>query len=239
MSDIRVMNELDLISLKNLMLLSKNRDNKDFRWYVEGPEIKSVDPDNESYDTGHTCGHLEYPSLLMFHQLFRFIEDSNRIRFKQYGQRELLNLMEHALESLFQLMNASDDPKEDKERLATLLKECDDRHSFYHEFYNSESICSRMGLWLAECFDQLVEGFSESHRYLYLTRMTMDDGETTEEEDEEDKEDKEEDKEEEEEEEEDKEEDKEEDDKEEKDDKGDKEENTTLDLLLYLQSKEC
>ena len=174
MSDIRVMNELDMISLKNLMLLSKNRDNEEFRWFVEGAEIKSVDSDNDSYDTGNTCQNLEYPCLLMFHQLFRFLDDSNRIRFKKYSQRETMRLMEHSLESLFQILNASDEPNEDKERLACLLKECDDKHSFYHEFYNSESICTRVGVWLAETLDQVVESFSESHKYLYLTPMTLD-----------------------------------------------------------------
>ena len=104
MSDIRVMNDLDMVTLKNLMLLSKNRDNEGFRWFVEGPEIKSVDPDNESYDTGNTCHDLEYPCLLMFHQLFRYLEDSNRILFKKYSQREVLDLMEHALESMLALL---------------------------------------------------------------------------------------------------------------------------------------
>ena len=174
MSDIRVMNELDMISLKNLMLLSKNRDNEEFRWFVERAEIKSVYSDNDSYDTGNTCSDLEYPCLLMFHQLFRFLDDSNRIRFKKYSQREIMRLMEHSLESLFQVLNASDEPNEDKERLACLLKECDDKHSFYHEFYNSESICTRLGVWLAETLDQVVESFSESHRYLDLTPMTLD-----------------------------------------------------------------
>jgi hypothetical protein len=174
LDNIRVMNELDMISLKNLMLLSRNRDNEIFRWYVDGPEIKVVDPDNESYDTGNTCQNLEYPCLLMFHQLFRFLDESNRIRFKNYTQRDILNLMEHALESLFQLLNASDEPKEDKERLACLLSECDDKHSFHHELYYSESVCSRIGIWLSERFDMMIEGLSESHRYLYLTPMTMD-----------------------------------------------------------------
>jgi hypothetical protein len=173
MSDIRVMNELDMISLKNLMLLSKNRDNEEFRWFVEGAEIRSVDSDNDSYDTGNTCCNLEYPCLLMFHQLFRFLDDSNRVRFKKYSQRELLNLMEHALESLYQILNASDEPKEDKERLTCMLKEFDDKHSFYHEFFNSESICIRLGLWVSETLDQIVEIFSESRGYLYLTPMTL------------------------------------------------------------------
>jgi len=180
LDNIRVMNELDMISLKNLMLLSKNRDNEEFRWFVEGAEIKSVDSENESYDTGNTCCDLEYPCLLMFHQLFRFLEDSNRLRFKNYTQRDILNLMEHALESLYQILNTSDEPNEDKGRLACLLKECDDKHSFYHEFFNSESICIRLGLWVSEKLDQIVEIFSDSQKYLYLTPMTLDLGHSSE-----------------------------------------------------------
>jgi hypothetical protein len=88
--------------------------------------------------------------------------------------------MEHSLESLFQILNASDEPNEDKERLACLLKGCDDKHSFYHEFFNSESTCTRLSTWLTEWFDQVVESFSESQKYLYLTPMTLDLGHSSE-----------------------------------------------------------
>jgi len=108
----------------------------------------------------------------MFHQLFRFLDDSNRIRFKRYTQKDILNLMEHALESLFQIMNTIDEPLNYKERLSCLLKECDDRHSFHCEFYHQESICSKIGIWLVERFDSIVEGIGASREYLYLTPMT-------------------------------------------------------------------
>jgi hypothetical protein len=170
----RVMNELDMISLRNLMLLAKNHDNEKFRWYVKGPEIKPIDPETESYDTGTSCNELEYPCLLMFHQLFRFLEDSNRLRFREHTQRDILSLMEHSLESVFQILDTADESTEDKERLACLLNECDDRHSFHYEFYHRESVCSKIGIWVAERFDMFVEGLRESRRYLYLTPLTMD-----------------------------------------------------------------
>ena len=166
------MNDLDHVSLKNLLLLSKNRDNEAFRWYVEGPEIKPIDPECDTYDTGNTCVQLEYPCLLMFHQLFRFLDDINRTRFKRYSQRDILNLMEHTLESLFQIMNTIDEPLIYKERLSCLLKECDDRHSFHCELSHQGSICSKLGIWLAERFDRMVDSLGASRQYLYLTPMT-------------------------------------------------------------------
>ena len=186
---------LDLIAMKNTMLLSKNRDNPNFQWYVEGPEIKTMGAEN-SYESVNTLSDLEYPLLFTFHHLFRFVDDPNRLRFKDHSTKDILLLMEHLIESCYRIVNQvgflsednednEDNKEEEKEeaeeeevvkeseqdlsryRVLCLLQEFDDRHSCAYERFRSHSLCDVVSLWIEETFDEFVEACSECHQYVY------------------------------------------------------------------------
>jgi hypothetical protein len=223
------MDELDFVALKNLMLLSKNRDNEGFQWYVVGPEIRAMDTD--TYDTIHAFQDLEYPLFFTFHQLFRFTDDPNRLRFNKHSTKDILSLMEDMIETCYRMLNRSEEgtdatddtegtdgtdategtdgtdgtdgtsdreeedititetllgmsPKLDLEeetgdlretqsrnRLLCMLQDFDDRHSCAYERYHSESICVNLMTTISETFDDIVVGFSEAKRYLYITPL--------------------------------------------------------------------
>jgi len=179
---------LDLISMKNTMLLSKNRDNPNFQWYVEGPEIKTMGAEN-SYESVNTLSDLEYPLLFTFHHLFRFVDDPNRLRFKDHSKKDILLLMEHLIESCYRIVNqvgylsednecSDEDEDEDKDateseqdisryRVLCLLQEFDDKHSCAYERFRSQSLCDVVSHWIEETFDEFVVACSECHQYVY------------------------------------------------------------------------
>jgi hypothetical protein len=186
---------LDLIAMKNTMLLSKNRDNPNFQWYVEGPEIKTMGTENP-YESVNTLSDLEYPLLFTFHHLFRFVDDPNRLRFKDHSKKDILLLMDHLIESCYRIVNqvgylsedipeSSDEKEEEKEeaeeaevvkeseqdlsryRVLCLLQEFDDKHSCAYERFRSQSLCDVVSHWIEETFDEFVVACSECHQYVY------------------------------------------------------------------------
>lgn len=192
---------LDAISLKNLMVLSKNmpeerdsdagdNDSEDEtvglkEWYVEGPHLKRV---TEDYDGGVTASALEYPLMLTFERLFRFIEDPNRVSFGRYTRRDVLRLMEYALETSYHISRCLPD-EDSSHRLSYYLQEVDDHHSFLYEAHHKGTICERVLRWVSDrqgwvmewssnqvsdAFDEFVEMLASSKQYLYLTPMTED-----------------------------------------------------------------
>ena len=186
---VKSLSPLDLIAIKNTMLLSKNRDNEHFQWYVEGPEIKTMGAENP-YESVNTLSDLEYPLLFTFHHLFRFVDDPNRLRFNDHSKKDILHLMEHLIESCYRIVNQvgylSEEipecskeeeeeeapPKESDQdlsryRVLCLLQEFDDRHSCAYERFRSHSLCDVVSLWIEETFDEFVEACSECHQYVY------------------------------------------------------------------------
>ena len=205
MSSPTQMNVLDNIALRNLMVLSTHRktgdldeseseNEKEIHWVTEGPELKVLE---DKYEGGLTASSLEYPIHLTFHRLILFLEDTNRLRFGKYKKKEILLLMEHALETCYQVSRTFEKTETDTglQRLLCILEEYDDKHSVLYECQGRESVCHKISMWFGEMVDECIVGLGDCKRYLYLTPMTEDlsqetDGESDTESDMEDAEDK-------------------------------------------------
>ena len=57
----------------------------------------------DEYDGGRTPVSLEYPIFLTFQRLLMFVGDMDRHMFGRYIEKEILILMEHGLETCYQL----------------------------------------------------------------------------------------------------------------------------------------
>ena len=189
------MNMLDTIALKNLMVLSKHRDNEGEtqvkHWFVEGPYLKVME---DEYDGGLTPVSLEYPIFLTFQRLLMFLGDMDRHMFGRYIEKEILILMEHGLETCYQILQmVGKKEDESSQRLIVFLKEVDDRHSVLYELHHKDRFCHRVSLWFGSYFDEFVMMLAESKRYLYFSPddlpITTEMISTDEEEDDEDTED--------------------------------------------------
>ena len=130
--------------------------------------MKVMDRDSE-YDGGMTPAALEYPLSLTFHRLLCFMNDPNHIRFGKYTEKEILILMEHALETCYQIMNIYDTRNEESlQRLQVFFQEVDDKHSVMYEWHHRDRVCHRLSLWLGSKFDEFVTMLEESGQYVYM-----------------------------------------------------------------------
>ena len=161
------MNILDTVALKNLMVLSRHgEEGSQVQWVTEGPYLKVLE---EKYEGGNTASALEHRVYMTFHRLILFLEDYNRLRFGMYTKRDILRLMDHALDACHQVTHALEEVDEGVERLVCLLGEFDDRHSVIFECQNRESICHKISLWLGEKLDDFVLTLGGCRNYLYVT----------------------------------------------------------------------
>ena len=180
MSSPTQMNMLDNVALRNLMVLSTHRKNddlddldeseKEIHWVTDGPDLKVLE---DKYEGGLTASSLEYPIYVTFHRLILFLEDYNRLRFGKYRKKEILLLMEHALETCYQVSRTFEKTETDTglQRLLCILEEFDDRHSVIYECQIKESVCHKISMWFGEMVDECIVGLGECKKYLYLTPM--------------------------------------------------------------------
>ena len=175
---------LDEIALKNINVLaaaqytdkedSDKEDSDKGGWMVDSLVLQRFE--DPSMDSGITSVELEYPLFLTFQRLLDFLRNQNRIMLDDYSKRDILKLMEDALRTCYEIIEkfSQESSSDELVRLVLILKEMDDQHSVWYEWYQTDQVCHRVSRWLNDTFDNWVMSFAECRKYLYLPDLTRD-----------------------------------------------------------------
>ena len=128
---------------------------------ADGNKLSLIEKND--YDPVNKLSSLEYPIFFSFHHLLNLISDDNSLSY-QYR----INLLENINYSLYQLMDfiTDLDEKETEENkiLIDIINNIDERYDIIHEKIKY-TYCEKFILM----FDNIIEGFKEAGKYLYLS----------------------------------------------------------------------
>ena len=150
---------MNTIAFDNLKIIN-NYNNNNYL-IADGNLLSLIEKDD--YDPINKLSSLEYPIFFSFHHLLNLISDDNSLSY-QYR----INLLENINYSLYQLMDfiTDLDEKETEENkiLIDIINNIDERYDIIHEKIKY-TYCEKFILM----FDNIIEGFKEAGKYLYLS----------------------------------------------------------------------
>ena len=157
---------MNKIAVQNLELIIDLDDNIDeYNIIIEGNKIsQSTD---ENYEGLVELRELEYPIYFSFHQLMNSIRYSNFYKIEGYRTKELIDLIDEAIEKLVDILsNSEDDPH--NQVICNIIDDIDDKFIVLRE---RAFTCS---FWKTyEIFNDYLDTFSnallEGGKYLYTT----------------------------------------------------------------------
>tara|TARA_B100000900_G_C20547066_1_gene703022 strand:- start:202 stop:786 length:585 start_codon:yes stop_codon:yes gene_type:complete len=186
------MTSLDDVAMSNLRILGTGYSRKT-RLLIDGHILQEMETDDETYDQMFSLKDLEYPVLFSFFRGKWMFDRAGRLK-----RRELLDLMDYSLDTLYEMIRETDEPEEVWITFKKLACSLEDLHSEMDESHLQKTLChrtvERFANYMESQFDGFVAMLADSKKYLYLTPETIDltesdsDREDVEEEDGEDRE---------------------------------------------------
>ena len=165
------MNAYDDIAMSNLKILSSGF-NKCHRFLVEGHVLQEVGED-ESYDNMFSLKDLEYPVIFSFFRASQMLE-----RGSHSERRKVLFYLDYTLDTLHHLINQSQDSEDIKISFKNLVNDLEEMYGRLEETHFSRIYCHRTFSSLLKTgealFDKFVNLLQSSKQYLYLTPVTID-----------------------------------------------------------------
>ena len=150
---------MNTIAFDNLKIINEYNNNNYL--IADGNLLSLIEKDD--YDPVNKLSSLEYPIYFTFHYLLNLISDDNSLSY-QYR----INLLENINYSLYQLMDfiTDLDEKETEENkiLIDIINNIDERYDIISEKIKY-TYCEKFILM----FDNIIEGFKEAGKYLYLS----------------------------------------------------------------------
>lgn len=150
---------MNTIAFDNLKIINEYNNNNYL--IADGNLLSLIEKDD--YDPVNKLSSLEYPIYFTFHYLLNLISDDNSLSY-QYR----INLLENINYSLYQLMDfiTDLDEKETEENkiLIDIINNIDERYDIISEKIKY-TYCEKFIL----IFDNIIEGFKEAGKYLYLS----------------------------------------------------------------------
>ena len=150
---------MNTIAFDNLKIIN-NYNNNNYL-IADGNLLSLIEKDD--YDPVNKLSSLEYPIYFTFHHLLNLILDDNSLSY-QYR----INLLENINYSLYQLMDFITDldekETEENKTLIDIINNTDERYNIICEEIKY-TYCEKFILM----FDNIIEGFKEAGKYLYLS----------------------------------------------------------------------
>ena len=151
---------MNTIALDNLKIINEYQNS--YYLIADGNKLSLIGKDD--YDPINRLSSLEYPILFSFHYLLNLITDDNSLSY-QYK----INLLEDIDDSLYQLIDFITDfnekETEENKTLIDIVNNIDERYDIISEKIKY-TYCEKFILM----FDNIIEGFKEAGKYLYLRR---------------------------------------------------------------------
>ena len=166
------MNAYDDIAISNLKILSSGF-NKGHRFLVEGHVLQEAG-DDETYDNMFSLKDLEYPVIFSFFRASQMLE-----RGSHSERREVLFYLDYTLDTLHHLINQSQDSEDIKISFKNLVNDLEEMYGKLEVTHFSRTVyCHRTFSSLLKTgealFDNFVNLLQSSKQYLYLTPVTID-----------------------------------------------------------------
>lgn len=161
------MTSLDDIAMSNLRILSTGYSRKT-RLLIDGHVLQEMETDDDAYDQMFSLKELEYPVLFSFFRGKWMFDRAGRLK-----RRELLDLMDYSLDTMYQMIRETEESEEVWITFKKLASSLEDLHSEMDEAHLQKTICHRSVERFANCmqrhFDEFVDILANSKKYLYLT----------------------------------------------------------------------
>lgn len=167
------MTSLDDIALSNLRILGSGY-SQNKRLIVDGFVIQELETEDEKYDQMFSLKELAYPVLFSFFRGKWMFDHTGGY----HRRRELLDLMDYALDTMYEFIADTEEPEEAWINFKKLACSLEDLHSEMDEAHLRKTICHRtvyrFSEYVEQQFDRFVAMLADSKKYLYLTPETID-----------------------------------------------------------------
>ena len=161
------MTSLDDVAMSNLRILSTGYSRKT-RLIINGHVLQEMENEDETYDQMFSLKELEYPVLFSFFRGKWMFDRAGRLK-----RRELLDLMDYALDTMHQMIRETDETEEVWITFKKLACSLEDLHSEMDEIHLQKTLChrtvERFANYMEKQFGVFVEMLADSKKYLYLT----------------------------------------------------------------------
>ena len=158
------MTSLDDVAMSNLRILGTGYSRKT-RLIINGHVL--LENDDETYDQMFSLKDLEYPVLFSFFRGKWMFDRAGRLK-----RRELLDLMDYSLDTMYQMIRETEESEEVWITFKKLASSLEDLHSEMDEAHLQKTLCHRTVERFANYMDRKFDGFvamlADSKKYLYL-----------------------------------------------------------------------
>ena len=155
---------MNTVALENLKVI--NQYNNNYYLIADGNQLSLVEKDE--YDPVNKLSSLEYPIYFTYHHLFNVLIDDKSIYYQQ--RKVLLENIDDTLYNLMDLITDFNEKETEENRiLIDIVNNIDQRFDIVREQVTMK-YCEKMML----IFDNMVEGFKEAGKYLYLRSRPYD-----------------------------------------------------------------
>ena len=176
---------MEEIAIRNLQVLTHPSKLAANKFTLQNNEM--ITNEDDSFDTIYTLQELEYPVYFTFHQLMNHVHTSYRNDLHGYTRKDIISMMEDALENLCELYERSEMKRL---QFGVMLDDLDDK-VFYIKQYYRYGMCSWfptiMKEWIhtscmfaIQCSKEIVKDYME------MNPILVSDDEEDEDEDDED-----------------------------------------------------
>ena len=118
--------------------------------------------EKDNFDTCSKVKSLEYPIYFTYHHILNIVDYDKDISYKNK-----MNLLEMIDNSLNNLIHYLDDYEENQENITIIIDDIYERYDILKENHKHNYLEKFIYL-----FDEIVDGFRESSRYLYFTPIS-------------------------------------------------------------------
>ena len=129
------MTSLDDVAMSNLRILGTGYSRKT-RLIINGHVL--LENEDETYDQMFSLKDLEYPVLFSFFRGKWMFDRVGRLK-----RREILDLMDYSLDTLYEMIRETDEPEEVWITFKKLACSLEDLHSEMDEAHLQKTICHR------------------------------------------------------------------------------------------------
>ena len=155
---------MDTIALENIKTLINYNEN--FYLISDGNQLSLVEKDE--YDPVNKLSLLEYPIYFTYHHLLTIVSEDSSL---SYQKRKVI--LENIDDSLYNLIdfvtNFNEKETVENKTLIDIVNNIDERYDIVHERFTMKH-CEKLML----IFDNMVDGFREAGKYLYLRARPYD-----------------------------------------------------------------
>lgn len=124
------MSRFEEIALRNLEILSHPKHFAANKFSLSGNEM--ISNEDDTFDTIYTLDDLEFPVYFTFHQLINHVHSSYHSKYNGYTRLELMEMMNDALENLYENYETSGAKHL---RFGEMLDDLDEKVYFIQQYY--------------------------------------------------------------------------------------------------------